>query len=225
MASKALKEAIPAGFQKSFKFGEKAVYLPNAVITLVRKDRTPPNWATFEVPLTFNKFDLRDYLWKLYGVETDKWRVWVDQQPIRRRENGRGYFRPQARKYMMAQMLQPFAFPEPPANKTDWNNDIYEAREKMRADQSKADFLKQIGKLPYPSKQPDDERRTMLRREAKKLLEGNKVWEPTTSGLDGKWEGVVAAVKAEKAAEAVLVAERKKEKTREKRLMRRAAKE
>ena len=38
------------------------------MLTLLRTPNSPPNFATFLVPLNLNKLDMRDYLFHAYGT-------------------------------------------------------------------------------------------------------------------------------------------------------------
>ncbi|OLN87985.1 54S ribosomal protein L23, mitochondrial protein 1 [Colletotrichum chlorophyti] len=174
-----------------FKLGTKQVFLPQHVVTLIRKDRAPPNWATFNVPITFTKFDLRDYLWNLYSVEVTAVRSWVKQLPIERKRLGAGYYRPQSQKFMTVQMTKPFVWPAPPEDLEPWNKKLYDAREATSQTQVKADIRRQLGKLPYPSKDEESIERRNLRKQAQDLLSGKEQW-TNDIDLDSKWDKIVA---------------------------------
>ncbi|KAK2806401.1 hypothetical protein FQN50_005818, partial [Emmonsiellopsis sp. PD_5] len=78
---------------------------PDFTLTLIRTPYLPPRYASFWVPLTFNKLDIKDYLKRAYNVDVLKVRSYVEQQkPTRELSRGReGYGkwrRPQARKKM-----------------------------------------------------------------------------------------------------------------------------
>ncbi|OHE93952.1 ribosomal protein L23 [Colletotrichum orchidophilum] len=189
--AEALTMAVARQGPASFKLGTKAVFLPNHVVTFVRKDRSPPNWATFNVPLTFTKFDMRDYLWNLYGVETTAVRSQVKQSAIERRATGSGYFRPQSTKVMTVQLTKPFVWPTPPEDLEPWNKKLWEAREGTSREQYRADIKKQLGKLAYPSKDQESAERKNLRRQANKLLKIKGEWKNEVQ-LDSKWDQIVA---------------------------------
>ncbi|PRT56824.1 54S ribosomal protein L41, mitochondrial [Wickerhamiella sorbophila] len=94
-----------------FPIGGKEVYFPWAPITLLRPSaRMTPYQAQFVVPLNFNKLDLRDYLWHVYGLRAlnittqVKWSQWHRQGYSR-------YRTPQVKK-MIIDMDQPFIWPE-----------------------------------------------------------------------------------------------------------------
>ncbi|WPK26338.1 hypothetical protein PUMCH_003689 [Australozyma saopauloensis] len=98
-----------------FRVGEKEVYLPKATITLLRpKAKYTPYQASFIVPRNFNKMDLRDYLWHVYGLRALN--VTVQLSPAtyaRRTEDNHRYRRSQV-KYMTIDMEEPFVWPEIP---------------------------------------------------------------------------------------------------------------
>ncbi|KAF6842162.1 ribosomal protein L23 [Colletotrichum plurivorum] len=184
----------------SFKLGRKRVFFPEHVITFIRTDKQPPNWATFHVPLRWNKFDLRDYLWNLYGVDSVNVRSWLKQKPVTRKGSGAGsYYRPLPDKYMTAELTTPFVWPEPPSDLEPWSNQLWETREEIREQQETMQTERSRGNLPYPSKQPMDAQRRFLRDEAEALLKGEKKWEGHVQ-LDSKWDYLVKDAKAAKAA-------------------------
>lgn len=148
--------------------------------------------ATFNVPLTFTKFDIRDYLWNLYNVETTAVRSQVKQSAIERRSTGSGYFRPQSTKVMTVQLTKPFVWPSPPADLEPWNKKLWEARESVSREQYRGDIRKQLGKLAYPSKDKESAERKFLRKQAGRILRGaaSGKWDQGTKEveLDSKWD-------------------------------------
>ncbi|KAI8281326.1 54S ribosomal protein L23 [Colletotrichum sp. SAR11_240] len=182
-----------------FKLGEKKVYLPNHTITFIRKDRVPPNWATFQVPLTFTKLDIRDYLWNLYKVHTTGVRSWVDSSSAVRKPRG-GYYRPQPKKFMMVQLVKPFVWPEPPTDLEPWNKKLWQARTDAANEHFKSQAHLQAGNLHYPSELGmTSTPRKRLADQAKALLNGEKQWvEP--DNLDSKWDKIAAVAKREREA-------------------------
>ena len=86
---------------------------PDFTISLLHSAHLPPTMARFLVPLNFNKYDLRDYLFHAYGVRALKIRSYVDQQPVTRNNAGR-IIRPQSLKRMTVDMDKPFVWPSPP---------------------------------------------------------------------------------------------------------------
>ncbi|KAL9102953.1 MAG: hypothetical protein Q9163_001940 [Psora crenata] len=63
--------------------GEKQVFLPNFVLTLIRSPHLSANFASFLTPLWFNKLDLKDYLYHVYGVQVLSVRSYVIQSKVR----------------------------------------------------------------------------------------------------------------------------------------------
>ncbi len=57
---------------------------PNFSLIFIRTPFAPPNHATFITPLNFNKFDIIDYLYHLYGIEVLSVRSYVQQGKVRR---------------------------------------------------------------------------------------------------------------------------------------------
>lgn len=109
-----------------FRMGTKKVYLPSSVFTLVRgSGKLPPNQAMFHVPLHTNKFDVRDYLYNLYGLRTTNVKIMIQQGELQRgtayqrkqetRTKGQlPMIRPAASKRAIVTMDQPFKYPDPP---------------------------------------------------------------------------------------------------------------
>jgi len=98
-----------------FKVGNKKVYFPKARIALLRPNaKHSPYQAKFLVPRNFNKMDLRDYLWNVYGLRALN--VTVQLLHARFNRAGEDYARyrgPQYKK-MTIDMLEPFIWPEIP---------------------------------------------------------------------------------------------------------------
>jgi large subunit ribosomal protein L23 len=103
-----------------FRLGTKRVYLPNTIFTLVRgSGKLPANQAMFHVPLKVNKFDVRDYLYNLYGLVTTSVKTMIQQSPLQRgtqRQRARGLHfkrqlqmsRPASSKRVIVTMEEPF---------------------------------------------------------------------------------------------------------------------
>ncbi|KAK7528705.1 mitochondrial 54S ribosomal protein uL23m [Phyllosticta citriasiana] len=158
-----------------FKVGQKQVFMPMFTVTLVRTPFLPPNYAKFLVPLHFNKLDMRDYLWHVYGIETvGSIRSFVQQQPLRMDKPGatlprqRHWYRERSIKKMTVEMDKPFIWPEKPEDLSPWSHDLYHAAEEFRGDQeSKED---DIHAKPADTK--------TLREQAEELLSGKTKWQP-----------------------------------------------
>ena len=84
--------------------------------------RTPhlgPRYAAFDVPLHFNKLDLRAYLKEIYDVDVLHIRSMVVQQKMDRKDGRDKYsrgpaFRPPSKKKMTCLLEKPFVYPEEP---------------------------------------------------------------------------------------------------------------
>ncbi|OIW32104.1 hypothetical protein CONLIGDRAFT_252432 [Coniochaeta ligniaria NRRL 30616] len=197
-AAKTVTEAAAAPLMPNFRIGGKKVYLPNHVITFVRPVRnTPPNLATFVVPLTFNKFDLRDYLWNVYAVRCSSVRSFVNQQPIQRKgpADKRGSpYRPEAQKMMMAELEKPFFWPERVKGKDlpeeyDWAR--WKEQENHQEAHMRASLVRGAGEIEMlTEKEKEVPGRERLREEARELLEGKKEWSNEVK-LDERWSGIV----------------------------------
>ncbi|RDA95070.1 hypothetical protein CP533_2113 [Ophiocordyceps camponoti-saundersi (nom. inval.)] len=197
MAAKAIVQ------KPGFKLGTKQIYLPQHVITLMRREKVPPNEACFRVPLRFTKFDLRDYLWNLYGVEAKTVRSHVAQQPLERRSRtSPSVYRPMSIKYMTVVLVKPFQWPDPPSDLEPWHNEMWQKREeaqkKMRREAEEARGWK---KWSLISKQPWSESRKELASLAKRMLAGKEEWKNGVD-LDPRWDKLLAKDKKVAAAAA-----------------------
>lgn len=172
---------------------------PNHVITFIRPiGNTPPNLATFVVPLTFNKFDLRDYLWNVYSVRVSAVRSFVNQQPIEKKgppekRNGRPY-RPQAQKMMIAVLEKPFVWPERVKGKDlpeeyDWQR--WRDQEDYGEEQLSRNSIRAAHEIEmFTERSKEVGGRAKLREEARELLEGRKEWDNEVK-LDERWSKIV----------------------------------
>lgn len=116
-ASKSLeraKEAI-ANDEPHFRVGGKQIYLPISKVVLVRPNaKHTPYQAKFVVPRYFNKLDLRDYLYHVYGLRALNvttqllWARWTRETPRSSR------YRASQIKKMTIDMIDPFVWPEEP---------------------------------------------------------------------------------------------------------------
>lgn len=107
------KNSIDQG-EAHFRIGERRIYFPSARVVLVRPNaKHSPYQAKFLVPKSFNKLDLRDYLYNIYGLRALKITTQLYHSkyerslpmPIRPRHRS-----PQVKK-MTITMLEPFIWP------------------------------------------------------------------------------------------------------------------
>ncbi|OJJ50923.1 hypothetical protein ASPZODRAFT_21426 [Penicilliopsis zonata CBS 506.65] len=159
----------------------KQVFLPEFTIALIRTPFLAPRYASFYVPLNFNKLDMRDYLKRLYGVTTVSIRSFVEQQKITRmRPLGKfGYGRwrrPQSKKKMTVEMTEPFAWPEAPKDMAAWETEQYYKAKKYQ------DHLHDQQR-PEAAMEANKEDRQAFEEQAKELQDGKRVWRPTWQAL------------------------------------------
>lgn len=157
---------------------------PKHVLTFIRpKEGQPPNLATFKVPLTFNKFDFRDYLWNCYGVEVNSVRSFINQQRAKQRSfggtsNGKWY-RPRSIKMMIADLKQPFVWPDPPQNLDPWDHKLFISVEEGHEKRNKeAEQMGKYGPRRVRSRSESGPTRTQLSMAAKLLAYGLTKWKP-----------------------------------------------
>ncbi|KZT52987.1 hypothetical protein CALCODRAFT_423048, partial [Calocera cornea HHB12733] len=94
------------------------IYLPNFVIRLVRNSSPPgrpydPYMATFRVPRSLTKMDIKSYLLAVYGVETTFIRTENFVSQITRSADGGRKVRMSKRTYKRAfvGLVDPFYYP------------------------------------------------------------------------------------------------------------------
>lgn len=95
------------------------VYFPNFSVCIKRNKHLSPYYAQFQVPLWFNKLDLKAYLKDLYNVDTVHIRSWVTHvRPVRQDALNKfslaAYKQSPAKKEMIAQLVDPFVWPVAP---------------------------------------------------------------------------------------------------------------
>ncbi|KAL2208666.1 hypothetical protein CC79DRAFT_1366875 [Sarocladium strictum] len=174
-----------------FKLGTKQVFLPEHVITLLHKTHLPPNEAAFQVPLTFTKLDLRDYLWNVYNVEVSKVRSYVKSQPLTQRPNRpNSWYRPQSIKVMNVELVEPFQWPEAPTDLQPWSNELFKQRAERLKENRREQFLAQTARLEMQSSKPVSKERKELAELAQKMLSGEVKWKNDVI-LDPKWDEIV----------------------------------
>ncbi|KAL8372069.1 hypothetical protein RB595_001727 [Gaeumannomyces hyphopodioides] len=187
---------IASGAFPPFRVGKKQVFLPNHVITFITpKPLQPPNWATFIVPLQFNKLDLKDYLRNAYGVEVLKVRSFISGKAlVKHKEFGDGREavphqtrRPRSEKKMIAELKAPFVFPSPPEDLTPWDNDIFKSVSAMsEANSAEIKNLRDNRRRLNVANRPVTNNRISLAKQAEALRARNEVWS-NDSPLDDKW--------------------------------------
>ncbi|KAH7031090.1 uncharacterized protein B0I36DRAFT_323176 [Microdochium trichocladiopsis] len=163
--------------ERMFKLGSKQVFLPSHLVTMLRpKPTTPPTLATFRVPLTFNKLDMRDYLLHAYKVETAGIRSLVAQQPIDKpkpNEKPRRVRRPRSIKLMIVELVKPFVWPAEARDASAWKQPeiMEQALKKQDALMKKMEETQKTGKMLLRDEQEKSRDDRQLREQAKALLE------------------------------------------------------
>lgn len=162
---------------------------PSFTVTLLHTPNIAPTFAQFLVPLSFNKLDMRDYLFHAYNVRVHNIRSFIKQHPIQSVETGhwrdlpgkRRQFRPKSTKKMLVELDKPFVWPETPTDLAKWDKDRHSALESAR--NLEIYGLKDQGRL--------HDERTSIADQAMRLLEGKEKWKgldpslaPATRGVD-----------------------------------------
>lgn len=139
------------------------------------------------MPLTFNKFDFRDYLFHVYQVEVTSVRSFINQmRPQRRnRPGGAGgqWYRPRSQKLMVVDLKKPFVWPERPAEEEmdEWDHKLFQAVEEgHNEDVRQATARAGSGRPKMRTQFQENEERARLREAAAALLSGKKKWVPGT---------------------------------------------
>ncbi|KAI1327183.1 hypothetical protein F5Y16DRAFT_372894 [Xylariaceae sp. FL0255] len=160
---------LPAA--KAFRIGQKQVFLPAHKIAFIApRENDPPNFATFQVPLSFNKLDLRDYLLHVYGTSVISVRSAIKQHRIVQDEFYKTYKRPQSTKYMTAVLKEPFVWPSAPEDITPWKSKASEKRaENEKIFDRRREKMVGKGEIDLISQIPPSESDKMLRAEAERL--------------------------------------------------------
>lgn len=142
----------------------------------MRQDKLGPYFASFLVPLHFNKLDMRDYLFHAYNVRIKSVRSYVFQQRVRQGRDSdirpsNEWFRPRASKKMTVELEKPFVWPAEPDNYEAFDKSTHDAAEK-----DSEEYQKKRGRLNDTLVNTFD--RESMREQAKALLEGREKWKP-----------------------------------------------
>lgn len=162
----------------------------------MRKEGLSANEAHFKVPLRFNKFDMRDYLWNVYNVEVTRVRSMVKALPLQRKPNQQNStYRPLPEKRMIVQLAKPFPWPQLPQDLEPWNKTLYMQRDEHMDQHYEESSQLQQGKIPLKSMKPATEERKKLASLAEKMLSGEVEWKNDVV-LDPKWDTLQRKQKA-----------------------------
>jgi large subunit ribosomal protein L23 len=141
------------------------------------------------VPLQFNKLDLRDYLFHAYNVETTSVRSFINQAEPRKKGNHQGsWYRPRAQKMMIAELVKPFVWPEPPAEteREAFDYDMFKKLNKTRQENMRMQM--NPSDIPLRTKVPEPKERKLLKEQAEEFLKSGE-WKSGTAGST-KWTEV-----------------------------------
>ncbi|CCF58500.1 hypothetical protein KAFR_0E03490 [Kazachstania africana CBS 2517] len=118
-----------------FRRGGVKLFFPKARVILLRPNaKHSPYQAKFIVPKSFNKLDLKDYLFHLYGLRALNVTTQLLHAKYHRLTPNSGRFRGPQIKKMTIDMEQPFIWPEEPkeGELDTWNGKFVEELEKFR---------------------------------------------------------------------------------------------
>ncbi|KEF55652.1 uncharacterized protein A1O9_08402 [Exophiala aquamarina CBS 119918] len=108
------------------------VYFPaiNDTVVLLRTTHLGPRYAVFQVPLHFNKLEMRDYLKSAYNVDVLHVRSTITQAKLTMKKtlskNGQGYYvRAKSKKKMTCLLAKPFVYPEEIKDLSAFDNKEY----------------------------------------------------------------------------------------------------
>jgi large subunit ribosomal protein L23 len=168
---------------------------PKFTVTLI-KSHLPPNFARFIVPISFNKLDLRDYLFHAYNVRTLHIRSSITQGKAFKNNMGQ-LKRDPPTKYMTAQLLEPFVWPEEPWVKAgipeeEWDGFDKETHRKTQEAEQNNDVAIKFDKRfrgENSRRLPERKERLSLAEQARRLLDGREKWQGTAAamGKDEWW--------------------------------------
>ncbi|SCU95189.1 LADA_0G14114g1_1 [Lachancea dasiensis] len=131
------REAVAQG-KPHFKVGETEHYFPKARLILLRPNaKHTPFQAKFIVPKSFNKLDLRDYLFHVYGLRAMNITTQLLHGKYTRVNQVMPRYRAPQIKKMTIDMAEPFIWPKEPENKDDWGATLVEDLAKYREEQTR----------------------------------------------------------------------------------------
>ncbi|KAI2469410.1 hypothetical protein F4781DRAFT_431458 [Annulohypoxylon bovei var. microspora] len=153
-----------------FRSGTKQIFLPKFAIALLRKGGQRPNFATFKVPLRFNKFDLRDFLLHAYNVAVLNVRSQLKSRPTKRKKNGH-MIRPLPAKIMTVELRQPFVWPARPKDITPWKSPQEQRRTRQLKNQSRVQkLIQKKNMISMRDERKPDKSKMAIRKHAERLL-------------------------------------------------------
>ncbi|KAM3160470.1 54S ribosomal protein L41 [Lachancea thermotolerans] len=131
------REAIAQG-KPHFKVGGTPVFFPKARVVLLRPNaKHTPFQAKFIVPKSFNKLDLRDYLFHVYGLRAMNVTTQLLHGKYTRVNQVMPRYRSAQIKKMTIDMAEPFVWPAEPVDKEPWAATLVEDLQKYREEQTR----------------------------------------------------------------------------------------
>lgn len=131
------REAIAEG-RAHFKVGGKQLYFPKARVILLRPNaKHTPYQAKFIVPKSFNKLDLRDYLFHVYGLRAMNVTTQLLHAKYTRANQVMPRYREGQIKKMTIDMAEPFVWPEEPRDKEPWAASLVKELGTYRSEQTR----------------------------------------------------------------------------------------
>ncbi|MCJ1399715.1 hypothetical protein MMC11_002917 [Xylographa trunciseda] len=140
--------------------------------------------ASFLVPLSFNKLDLKDYLYNVYNIPVLSVRSFVQQQRVRQDKpnaklpRARRWYRARSIKKMTVEMGKvdgmgggSFVWPKEEEDLEQWDKKVWDAAQAGQETENE-----RLG--PGAAQLPPTDRKTMAE-QAKALLEGKLIWRPS----------------------------------------------
>ncbi|SCU88714.1 LANO_0D02872g1_1 [Lachancea nothofagi CBS 11611] len=131
------REAIAQG-KPHFRVGGTQHYFPKARLVLLRPNaKHTPYQAKFIVPKSFNKLDLRDYLFHVYGLRAMNVTTQLLHGKYTRVNQVMPRYRAPQIKKMTIDMAEPFIWPAEPKDKDPWGATLVEDLSKYREEQTR----------------------------------------------------------------------------------------
>ncbi|EXJ55999.1 hypothetical protein A1O7_08930 [Cladophialophora yegresii CBS 114405] len=175
----------------------KQVYFPSPedAVVLMRTPHLGPRYSAFDVPLHFNKLDLKAYLKDVYNVDVLHIRSAVFQQKLDRKEGRDMYsrgqaFRPGSKKKMTCLLAKPFVYPEEPENLDAWEHNEYWASMKAIVEKNREES-------EWGMHNPNQKHRKAIAVQAQQLLKGKTRWAPTWQNFADDWRAMRGLTGAE----------------------------
>lgn len=130
------RSAIERG-DAHFRVGGTKLYFPKARVILLRSNaKHTPYQAKFIVPKSFNKLDLRDYLFHIYGLRAMNVTTQLLHGKYTRANAAAPRYRSPQIKKMTIDMAEPFVWPEEPKPEENglWDDSFTKNRNMYRED-------------------------------------------------------------------------------------------